>query len=71
MYVVVVLVILTQLAPVLLCQNEMVPVWPLNVNAPGELPEQTALVPLKVPATGAGLTVINEAAELASAQVPL
>lgn len=71
LYVLVLLLILIHPPPLLRCQNAMVPVVPLKVKLPGEVPEHTALVPLIVPAIGAGLTVINTEFELATAQVPL
>ncbi len=49
----------------------MVPVVPANVKLPGELLEQIEFVPLIVPATGAGFTVISAALELAEAHAPL
>ena len=62
---------LTHPLPELLCQKEIVPVVPANVKLPGEFPEQTELVPLIVPATGDGFTVIKAALEFAEAQAPL
>ena len=71
LYVVVVLLMFIQPVPLLLCQPVIVPVCPLKVNAPGDEPEHTEAVPLTVPPTGAGFTVINIEDELAGVHPPL